>query len=419
MKNPKVFFLSLCLCAALSLPAHGQDEAATSSPQLVTDHFVDSYNSLLDNYYMRRYSRLPSHAGELSLDDFDALPDSVLASRLASLRTIVPMTYNDVVRSHIRFYLRVMSRRLELTLMQQERYFPLFEEALNTYGVPSEIQYLAIVESALNPEATSRVGAAGLWQFMYSTGKVYDLEVNSVIDERRDPIKSSYAAARYLRDLNNIFGDWTLAIAAYNCGPGNINKAIARSGGKRDFWQIYPYLPRETRGYIPSLIAVNYVMQHYADHGLHPQQLEAPVRTDTVMLHRDLLFSFVEQYADIPAEALRSLNPQYRTSFVPAASRPYAITLPTTHVERFIGALDTIYAYTADSLSRRPVRVEPAKSAGASSSRGGSGRYHTVRKGETLSRIAAKYGLSVAQLKKMNGLKRDQIRAGQRLKIKN
>lgn len=422
MMNPKVYRIAALLALLLvGIPASGQhSEATLSSPELMTLRFADSYDSLLNSHYMRRFkSTLRHHRGhDFSVEDFDRLPDSVLIARLQHLRTVVPMTFNSEVRSHIRFYLRVMERRLSLTLMQQEHYFPLFEETLNHYGVPDEIKYLTIVESAMNPQATSRVGAAGLWQFMYSTGKVYDLEVNSLVDERRDPVKSTTAAARYLHDLYDIFGDWTLAIAAYNCGPGNINKAIARSGGKRDFWQIYPNLPRETRGYVPSLIAVIYVMNHYQDHGLRPEHLEYPVRTDTVMLHSDLLFDYVAEHVGLSLEELRTLNPQYRKSFIPASSRPYAITLPSSKLEPFIALQDSLYAATRDSLERRPIVVEPHRKSSARSS-SGSGRYHTVRKGETLSKIAARYGLSVNQLKRLNGLKRDNIRAGQKLKVKS
>lgn len=404
------------LSAMLYVPRmEAQEPVVQEDAELMTSRYSAAYDSLLNSHYMRRYAHHGLHSSTgFSVEEFDALPDSVLEARLRALHTVVPMAMNSEVRSHIRFYLRVMSRRLDLTLMQQERFFPLFEEALDRYGVPDEVKYLTIVESALNPEATSRVGAAGLWQFMYKTGKLYDLEVNSVLDERRDPVKSSFAAAHHLADLHRIFGDWTLAIAAYNCGAGNVNKAIARSGGKRSFWEIYYNLPRETRGYVPSLIAVIYVMHYYGDHGLHPAQLEAPVRTDTVMVHRDVLMTYVAQATGLEMDALRTLNPQYRRDFIPASSAPYALTLPMASVERFIQQQDSIYAWSADSLLRKPLKVQPAGKGGTS---GGSGHYYTVKKGDTLSKIASKHGVSVATLKKRNGLKSDNIRVGQKLKI--
>ena len=298
--------------------------------------------------------------------------------------------------------------------MQQERYFPMFEQTLDRFGVPEEVKYLTIVESALNPQATSRAGAAGLWQFMYGTGKLYDLEVNSVLDERRDAEKSTVAAARFLKDLHDIFGDWTLAMAAYNCGPGNVKKAIARSGGKTGFWEIYNNLPRETRGYIPAYIAAAYVMTYYEEHGLRPTRLELPVRTDTVMLARDAMLCHVAEVTGVDQEALRELNPQYRVGFIPASTGLYSLMLPTSALDAFIAGQDSIYALTADSLQRRPVRIEPSR--GGSTSQG-SGHYYTVRKGDTLSKIAAKHGVSVATLKKRNGLKNDNIHVGQKLKI--
>ncbi len=414
MKLKKALVL---LAVAMVWPAmrmEAQEPAARSDAELATQRYAAAYDSLLNSYYMRRYARHTlHHSTEFSVEDFDAVPDSVLEARLRALHTVVPMALNSEVRAHIRLYLRVMSRRLDLTLMQQERYFPLFEEALDRYGVPDEVKYLAIVESALNPQATSRVGAAGLWQFMYNTGKLYDLEVNSVIDERRDPVKSSFAAARHLSDLYRIFDDWTLAIAAYNCGAGNVNKAIARSGGKRDFWQIYYNLPRETRGYIPSLIAVIYVMHYYQEHGLRPQQLEAPVRCDTVMVDRDVLLTYVAQLTSTDMEALRGLNPQYRKDFIPGSTRQHALNLPLAKVEPFIKLQDSIYRLSADSLLRKPVKVAPHGKPSTS----GSGHYYTVRKGDTLSSIARKHGVSVATLKKRNGLKSDNIRVGQKLKI--
>ncbi len=416
MKLRAIGVLALFAVLLASPRAEAQVTSTESDAELMTRRYSESYDSLLGSYYMRRFAHHHLRSSNtFSAEAFDQVPDSVLERRMRALHTVLPMTLNDEVRAHIRLYLRIMSRRLDLTLMQQERYYPLFEEALDRYGVPDEVKYLTIVESALNPEATSRVGAAGLWQFMYNTGKVYDLEVNSVLDERRDPVKASFAAARYLADLHSVFGDWTLAIAAYNCGPGNINKAIARSGGKRDFWEIYYNLPRETRGYIPSLIAVIYVMNYYEQHGLRPSRLECPVRTDTVMVDHDVLMCYVSQATGLETEALHALNPQYRVDYIPASDGRYALTLPMASIEPFIKMQDSIYRWSADSLLRRPVKVSPSgRATSGGSSRGG---YYTVRKGDTLSKIASKHGISVSTLKKRNGLKNDKIRVGQKLKV--
>lgn len=424
MKFKNCYILLLMLLAGGATAVQGQTGntgAATSDAGLMAQRYTSSYDSLLNSLYLKRYPR-SRHArgGEFNVEEFDAIPDSVLAERLRSLHTVVPMTYNSEVRAHIRFYLRVMSRRLSLTLLQKEQYFPIFVEALDRYGVPEELKYLTIVESALNPKATSRVGAAGLWQFMYNTGKLYGLEVNSVVDERRDPYKSSQAAARFLADLYRVFHDWELAIAAYNCGPGNINKAIARSGGERNFWKIYPFLPRETRGYVPAFIAVTYVMKYYPEHGLHPEKLSLPLRSDTIVLSSDVLFHYVERFTGVDSDELRNLNPQYRADVIPASSGRYHLALPTSLVPMFIANQDSIYRYSADSLSRRPLKIEPHKKAkgNKSKSSSGSGRYHVVKKGDTLFSIAKRYGLTVSQLKSMNGLRKDSIKKGQRLKVR-
>jgi membrane-bound lytic murein transglycosylase D len=296
---------------------------------------------------------------------------------------------------------------------------PIFEEALEAYGLPLELKYLPVIESALNPKAVSRVGATGLWQFMLTTGKQYGLEVNSLVDERRDPVKASYAAAHYLKDLYSIFGDWSLVIASYNCGPGNINKAIHRAGGVKDYWHIYPYLPRETRGYVPAFTAVVYVMNYYEQHGLHPTKLNLPVRADTVMLVRDVLLCYVAEATGMEMDELQTLNPQYRVGYIPASTQMYPLCLPTSKLEAFITNQDSIYRRTADSLERRPIHVEPrSKGSKAGSSSSGGGKYYTVRKGDTLYKIASKHGISVATLKKRNGMKSDNIRVGQKLKVR-
>ena len=394
----------------------------------MADQFVTNYDSLLNSYVINKYAASTRrHRANINTDyAFDQVSDSVIARRLHSLHTVIPMTFNAEVRSYIRMYLNRMRGRLDVMLTLSEFYYPIFEEALARYDVPEELKHLTIVESAMNPNATSRVGAAGLWQFMYTTGKNYGLEVNSIIDERRDTYKSSDAAAHYIHDLYKVFGDWHLAIAAYNCGPGNINKAIARSGGKRDFWQIYPYLPRETRGYIPAFIAATYIMNFYPEHGLHPKRVTIPLRTDTVMVERNMLFSYINKYTGIEMDELRTLNPQYRIDMIPGEGGSYPLCLPTDKMGDLIRWADSIFLASEDSLSRRTVAVkaaasdEPRPAASQRSSRKNSqgSSYHRVRRGETLTSIASKHGTTVSKIKKLNGLKSDRIREGQRLKVK-
>lgn len=408
--------LAIVALFAFVMPLSAQTVSEKEAESL-SAKYVANYDSLLNSYYIRKYShRDARHNRSASLADFDQVPDSVIAARLRSMHTVIPMTYNNVVRSYIRMYLKRMSSRLDAMLTLSEYYYPMFEEVLNRYGVPEELKYLTIVESAMNPQATSRVGAAGLWQFMYTTGKAYDMEVNSVVDDRRDPYKSTVAAARYLKDLYRIYGDWSLAIAAYNCGPGNINKAMARTGGK-NFWQIYNALPQETRGYIPAFIAATYVMKFYPEHGLRPQKISLPVHSDTVVVHNDMLLCYVSKYVGIPMEELKTLNPQYRIDLIPGASGDYSLCLPVGKMSAFMHYQDSIAIMTRDSLDRKPTTVAPEQQSVAEQSRGGSSKYHTVRKGETLSSIARKYGTSVSALKKKNKLRSEKIRYGQRLKV--
>ena len=415
--------LLLFVPATLQAQHHPNNPEATD----MADQFVTNYDSLLNSYVFNKYAASTRrHRANINTDyAFDQIPDSVIAKRLRSLHTVIPMTFNPEVRSYIRMYLNRMRGRLDVMLTLSEFYYPIFEEALARYDVPEELKHLTIVESAMNPQATSRVGAAGLWQFMYTTGKNYGLEVNSIIDERRDTYKSSDAAAHYIHDLYHVFGDWHLAIAAYNCGPGNINKAIARSGGKRDFWQIYPYLPRETRGYIPAFIAATYIMNYYPEHGLHPKRVTIPLRTDTVMVERNMLFTYVSKYTGIEMDELRTLNPQYRIDMIPGEGNSYPLCIPTEKMSDLIRWADSIFLASEDSLGRRTVAVKPVvtddprpPAAQRSHKKSQASSYHKVRRGETLSSIASKHGTTVSKIKKLNGLKSDRIREGQRLKVR-
>ena len=278
--------------------------------------------------------------------------------RLMRLPNVMEMVYNEVVQKFIDRYSGRLRHSISYMLGASNFYIPIFEEALEAYQLPLELKYLPIIESALNPNAISRAGAGGLWQFMIGTGKQYGLQVNSLVDERRDPVKASYAAARYLSDLYKIFGDWNLVIAAYNCGPENINKAIHRSNGEKDYWQIYPYLPKETRGYVPAFIAANYIMTYYSLHNICPMSTRLPAKTDTVMVNRNVHLQQVAEVVGINIDLLRSLNPMYRRDIIPGATELYALRLPLTEVSKFIELQDSVYTYKVDELLNKRSEVE-------------------------------------------------------------
>ena len=292
--------------------------------------------------------------------------------RLSRMPTVMEMAYNDVVQKFIDRYSGRLRQSISYMLGASNFYMPIFEQALEMYQLPLELKYLPIIESALNPKAVSRVGASGLWQFMIGTGKQYGLQVNSLVDERRDPVKSSYAAARYLRDLYKIFGDWNLVIAAYNCGPENVNKAIRRANPSptrtseeaeaqplnKDYWHIYPYLPRETRGYVPAFIAANYIMTYYSQHNICPMTTRLPAKTDTVMVTRNVHLEQVAEVVGLNIDLLRSLNPMYRRDVVPGATEPSALRLPLTEVTKFLDLEDSVYNYRVDELLNKRVEVE-------------------------------------------------------------
>ncbi len=378
------------------------------------DYAVDS---LLSNWNSKNYIM---QGGDCNMSDVNPLyPDSVYIDRLSRIPSIMEMPYNEIIRKFIDQYATRLRKNVSYMLGAANFYMPIFEEALDVYDIPQELKYLPIIESALNPSAVSRAGASGLWQFMIGTGKIYGLESNSLIDERRDPIKSTWAAARYLRDLYAIYQDWNLVIAAYNCGPGNINKAIRRANGEKDYWSIYNFLPKETRGYVPAFIAANYIMTYYCEHNICPMETLIPASTDTVQVNKDLHFEQISDICGINVEQIRSLNPQYKKDIVPGNTKSCTLRLPRNYISTFIDSQDTIYTHRASELfnKRRTVAVKdmPAGSSRTSSSSGAI--YHKIRQGETLSVIARKYGVSVKEIKRWNNLKNDRIAAGKRLKI--
>ena len=352
----------------------------------------------------------------------------VFIERLKRIPSIIEMPYNEVVQKFIDRYSGRLRHSVSYMLGASNFYMPIFEEALETYGLPLELKYLPVIESALNPKAVSRVGATGLWQFMLATGKRYGLEVNSLVDERRDPIKASYAAANYLSDLYKVFGDWNLVIAAYNCGPDQINKAIHRSKGSKDYWQIYPYLPKETRGYVPAFIAANYIMTYYCEHNICPMTTRLPAKTDTIMVGRNVHLEQIASVCNIDIEQLRTLNPAYRRDIVPGATKLSAVRLPQTEVGKFIDLEDSIYAYNAEVLFSKRTTVEvnddvPTYTRKSSSKRSrkkarSRGRSVTVKSGQTLSEIAKRNGTTVAKLRRLNGIKGSNIRAGKKLRVR-
>ena len=404
-------------------------------------------DSLLNLYMSKTYLGMP---GDCEMkNENPTYPKEAYIERLSRMPTVMEMAYNDIVQRFIDRYAGRLRYSVSYLLGASNFYLPIFEEALESYQLPLELKYLPIIESALNPKAVSRVGATGLWQFMLSTGRQYGLEVNSLVDERRDPVKSSYAAAHYLRDLYHIFGDWNLVIAAYNCGPENINKAIRRyrvangrtdndaiSQEDKDYWKIYPYLPAETRGYVPAFIAANYIMTYYCEHNICPMTTRLPAQTDTVMVHKDVHLDQVAGVLGIDGDVLRSLNPEYRRDIIPGNTKAYAIRLPLAETGRFIDFEDSIYNYRAGELLAKRAVVEvddevptfSHKRAGRSSrysknakrsrrsARGG--RSVTIRKGQTLSQIAKANGTTVAKLKRLNGIKGSNIRAGKKIRVR-
>jgi len=336
--------------------------------------------------------------------------------RLQRLPNVIEMPYNEVVRKFIDQYTGRLRRTVSVVLGASNFYTPIFEEALEAYQLPLELKYLPVIESALNPTAVSRAGAVGLWQFMITTGKQYGLEVTSLIDERRDPIKSSYAAAHYLKDLYDIFGDWTLVIASYNCGPNNVRKAISRAGDVKDYWKIYPYLPAETRGYVPAFIAANYVMNYYCEHNICPAGTNLSASTDTVNITRNLHFDQLVGQCNVQEEEVRALNPQYRTSLIPGDSHACTLRLPTASMAAFVSAGDSVYNWRATELLTSRREVEVVETSGRKGRSGGT--WVTVRKGDTLGAIARRNRTSVAKIRRLNGIRGNGIQAGRKLRVR-
>ena len=393
---------------------------------IVEDRFCDPDSALAAWYdNLRRHSQDNDELMEIGESNLTSdIPDSVYIDRLNRINTSVKIPYNDVVRSYIIYYTQKMSRqKISRIVGLSSYYLPIFEEVFEQYGLPPELAKVSVIESALNPTAVSRAKAAGMWQFMRRTATQYGLEINEYVDQRFDYMEETHAAAKFLKDAYEIFGDWSLAIASYNCGPGNVNKAIKRAGGGRDFWDVYKYLPRETRGYVPAFIAAMYTMAYYREHNIVPTYVETPPQVDTFHIGGNLHFGQISECTGISMDMLRNLNPEYVKDIIPGKTKTRVIKLPYSFSGAFIDVQDTIYAYK-DSIFFDPVRVKDVaagtgKMASSRSSGGSSCITYKVKKGDTLGKIASRNHTTVAKIKKWNGLRSDNIRPGQVLKIYN
>lgn len=377
------------------------------------DYTPEVSDSLLNIWYV--HNRV--NAEDISEYDMDSVrfqsnvSDEVYIERIRQMNSFITLPYNDIVKNYIILYSEKMSTKMSEILGLSKYYMPIFEEILNRYDMPEELKAMAVIESALNPRAVSRAGAKGMWQFMYATAKMYDLHIDSFVDERLDPVKSAEAAAQYLKDSYEIFGDWNLAIASYNCGAGNVNRAIRRSGGKRAFWDIYPYLPRETRGYVPAFVGALYAMNYYKEHGIKPAAIEMPAHVDTFKINKMLHLRQVSDLTGASLDELKNLNPQYSHEIIPGNDREYILRLPYNYSNAFIDHEDSLYRHKADEYFN-PVTLKKIKD-GADGER----VVYTVKSGDYLGRIASRHRCTVAQIKRWNNLSSNNIRVGQRLVI--
>ena len=387
-----------------------EKSAAGLNPE---DYTVEVSDSLLDIWYTHKMAS----DDELEAYDMDSVkfesnvPDEVYIERIKRMNSFISLPYNDIVKNYIILYSEKMPTKMAHILGLCQYYMPIFEEVFNRYDIPEELKAMAVIESALNPTAVSRVGAKGMWQFMYSTAKMYGLHIDSFVDERLDPVKSAEAAAQYLQDSYEIFGDWNLAIASYNCGAGNVNKAIRRSGGKRAFWDIWPYLPRETRGYVPAFVGALYTMTYYKEHGIRPEAVQIPAHIDTLKINKQLHLRQVADLTAAPLEELKNLNPQYRHEIIPGDSREYILRIPYAYTNAFIEFEDSVYRHKVDEYFN-PVAIKKIKDGGD-----GERIVYRVKSGDYLGRIASRHRCTVAQIKRWNNLKSNNIRVGQRLII--
>ena len=400
---------------ALAMPrAFGQSEVEEPDLGRLPESFDMALDSLLNSRYKEYYS-LSKPKRQASKRELES-KDQLYRDRLARMESAIPLTYNPAVREAIDLYVNRRSNLMSLMLSRATYYFPIIEEELDRQGLPLELKYLAIVESALNPTAVSRMGATGFWQFMLRTGKIYGLTINSVIDERMDPRKSTRAMCEYFKDMYALYGDWMLAIAAYNCGPGNINKAIRRSGGKRDFWEIFPYLPRETRSYVPFFIAAFYSMEYYREHDIRPSAIHIPIATDTVHLARRCTTRELAEITSVSLDTIELLNPMYKKGIIPGNQQSQVIVLPAQAAIDFASNKEKYFA----SHHMSEAKVEDSAPDMDEKETADSEREVTyrVRRGDSLGSIARRYHVTTAQIKEWNGLRSNMIHPGQKLVIR-
>ncbi len=385
------------------------------------DRFAESLDSLVSMWYMNSNPGLVMDTIYNSdLVHESNVSDSIYIQRLKSIVSPFKLNYNSHVKAYINLYTNKRRDQVETMLGLSDYYFPVFEAALDAKGLPLELKYLPVIESALNPRAFSRAGASGLWQFMYYTGKQYGLEVNSYVDERRDPYKSTQAAVDFLSDLYDIYGDWQLVIAAYNCGPGNVNKAIRRSGGKRNFWEIFYLLPRETRGYVPAFIAATYVFTYHREHNLKPVASTLPVASDTIMISKPLHFSQISDIMDVPMDVIRHLNPQYRRDIIPAQKSQYPLRLAFNLSTQFASLEDSVINYNREKyFPENQLVIKPGNTSTSSFSPppGKAKVYYTVKSGDVVGLIADWFDVYTSNLRYWNNIRRNIIRVGQKLVI--
>lgn len=433
----KIYIIALMFLATITAKAQNDitvhdDQTGKDEEIGIPEAMTLDIDTLLRQWNASQYLEADTNCNMQDVNP--VFSDSIYVDRLSRIPAIMEMPYNNIVRKFIDQYTGRLRHSVSYMLGATNFYIPIFEEALALYNLPLELKYLPVIESALDPTAVSRKGATGLWQFMLSTAKRYDLKINSLVDERRDPIKASFAAAQYLNDLYKVYGDWNLVIAAYNCGPTSLNKAIHRAGGSKDYWTIYPYLPKETRGYVPAFIAANYVMNYYCEHNICPMRARLIDGNDTVVVNKDLHLEQVASVCGVEMEKIKAFNPQYKTSLVPGNSYDCILRLPSEAALKFIDLGDSVYSYRSSELltKRKTVEIDEAElekqqnstRRSYSSSRRRSSRSSrrsksvTIKNGQTLSEIAEKYGTSVSKLRRLNGIKGSSIRAGKKIRVK-